>query len=669
MNISQNLSQNELFKASSPYLRQHAENPVWWQEWRDEVWEHAARTDKLVFLSIGYATCHWCHVMEKDSFEKDDIAEILNRDFVCIKVDREERPEIDSFYMSIVQSLTGRGGWPTSVILTPAGDTIWAGTFLEKNQFSNLANKLASLWHTQKPQILEEVKSLQDWLKKNHDTPKPRKSISSENRLLKVDLKKINQLFINQKKTTFDQDSGGFGDAPKFPQAPCLQLLEFFAQTDSDCRIMLEKTLECMAFGTLFDHVGGGFHRYATDSAWLVPHFEKMLYDNVLLAPLYAKKSREDKRSLIVFEETLNYLYSDLQSECGGFYCAEDADSDGIEGGFYLYTTKEVEGSFSSDLSDKIKFAANMKPEGNFTIDERIHALEKQAGYKSLKSPNVIYGDSLKISELKTIRDKRPRPIRDEKILASWNGMALQSLAQSYKYLGRKQELAAALKLKVFFEKNFFNDDGSIKHVAGNLSLIPGLLEDFCWTIGGFLELHDITLDSEILAKALSLQQIQDQTFWSEEDAHYRLSAKKDSRLKFETYDVYDNAMSSNLSQILLNLLKLYSLTGNQTHYSKYNLLLEGVATQLEKHPAGMSSILKVLNLEESLNIVHIYMSNTDAAAQLAKQIYQNTSYPLSIFIKYHHSKKLNFEICSLTACHFKTSSPEVFLEYFKTNF
>ena len=658
MASEQKFSTNQLNHSSSPYLRQHEKNPVWWQEWNEETWNHIQANSKLVFLSIGYATCHWCHVMEKDSFEKEDVAKILNDGFVAIKIDREERPDIDHFFMTVVQSLTGNGGWPTSVFLTPEADPIWAGTFLERNQFKLICTQISEIWQKDHATLNLEGKRIRAWFQEKMVLREPSKaSVSIPN------VVELNADFIKQKLNYFDRQFGGFGGAPKFPQAPVLQLFDFL--TDQDSAKMLDLTLKNMAFGTLFDHVGGGFHRYATDDAWLVPHFEKMLYDNVLLAPLYARRAKNNPQAKIIFEETLAYLDADLRSSDGGFYCAEDADSGGVEGGFYLYTTAEIESHFKPETAENLKNTAHLKSEGNFSIDARVHALERQAGYTSLEYPNVIYGSQLKMPELKTLRDRRPRPIRDEKILASWNGLALQGLVHCYKAVGRSEDLESALKLKLFFEQHLLKSDGGIFHVAFKISDPgPELLEDYVWTIAGFLELYDVVLDSALFDKILALQKRQQELFWIEDKNYFRLCANPDLRLRFETQDFYDHAIPSNTSQAMLNLLKIYALTGDQ-HWNDVYQKLKTICIPFLHHAlSAMGSVLRVLNVEAELQIIHIAHADITKARITALQVFQNAVQPQAIVISYRPTTTVTFEVCSLQSCHFKTTDEKQLVEF-----
>ena len=475
-------------------------------------------------------------------------------------------------------------------------------------------------------------------------------------------------VFLEQRAKSFDDNYGGFGQAPKFPQAPTLQLLSQIATSNENASAMLEKTLSKMAFGTIFDHVAGGFHRYATDQAWLVPHFEKMLYDNALLAPLYAGRSKRNDNFRKVAVETLDYMYRDLASPNGGFYCAEDADSGDIEGGFYLYTTEEVTAYFGENKAAAIINAANIKPKGNFTVDERIHALEAQAGYTSIKYPNVIYGEQLCIPELKKIRDQRPRPFRDEKILASWNGMALSGIAQCYKSMGRAEELKNAQDLKKYFEEHIFLPNGGIRHLSLQTSQNrPELLEDYVWTIDGFLELHDIELDASILAKILKLQERQQDLFWDKEKNFYKLSSRRDERLRFETYDFYDHAIPSNTSQGLENLLRIFALTGDLKWKDIYDKLKGTCLPLAVQSPYATASIVRVIDLESKFRIIHIYHDDLKAAQEMALAFFQNARISQSITTVFHRTESYSCEVCTLTHCELKSDFKEV-LKFVETH-
>ncbi len=434
---------NQLDQEKSPYLLQHRNNPVWWHAWNDEAFAKAQREDKPVFLSIGYSTCYWCHVMEKDSFEKEELAKILNDYFICIKVDREERPDIDQLYMDAVVGLTGHGGWPMSVFLTPERKPFWGGTFFWKDQFVRILEALRQAWTEERSKVLISADQLTDILRDRAE-----KTVADGQPELSS---KVLLHAIAEFSSSFDSDEGGFGAAPKFPPAIQLSLLLRLARRAVDIREksralhMAEFTLDRMARRGLFDQLGGGFHRYSTDDRWIVPHFEKMLYDNALLAISYLdafQLTRKPQYELIA-RATLDYLIRDMQDLSGGIYAAEDAGEVDKEGEFYVWSWEQLQSALAPEQFRYAQSIFEISAQGNFEHQNNILVLKDTVPLEERATEKWI---SI-ISKLLQLRAKRSRPHRDEKILCAWNGLAMTAFAKAAQICGEAKYLESANRI------------------------------------------------------------------------------------------------------------------------------------------------------------------------------------------------------------------------------
>jgi uncharacterized protein YyaL (SSP411 family) len=575
---------NRLQNEKSPYLLQHKDNPVDWYAWNDEAFEKATEENKPIFLSIGYSTCHWCHVMAHESFEDDDVAKLMNDVFISIKVDREERPDIDNIYMTICQMMTGRGGWPLTIIMTPDKKPFFAGTYIPKEDrfgmmgLKNLVLRIKTLWASEKTKLLNSADEITFALE----------NASNEAPGDKLTEKTLKETY-NQLAIQFDKQNGGFTNAPKFPSPHNLVfLLRFWKRTGTpEALEMVEKTLQKMRQGGVYDHIGFGFHRYSTDSSWFVPHFEKMLYDQALISLAY----------LEVYQATMNYNYSraiqeifayvlrDMTSSEGGFYSAEDADSEGEEGKFYIWSIQELRELLDEKDVELATKVFNLVEEGNF-LEE---ASKKKTGNNilHLKGSWEDLAGNLKmtVQELKIdverireilfkAREKRIHPHKDDKILTDWNGLMIAALARGSNVLCETLYLEAAEKAVKFILSNMRSSDGRLLHRyrEGEVE-ITAFLTDYAFFIWGLLELYETTFDVFYLDTALELNNQLIEHYWDDYIGGFFFTADDGEKLITRRKELYDGAIPSGNSIAFLNLLRLSYLTGDHELEEKADII------------------------------------------------------------------------------------------------
>ena len=589
---------NRLAKERSPYLLQHAANPVDWYAWGDEALERARREDKPIFLSIGYSTCHWCHVMEHESFENPTIAELLNRDFVSIKVDREERPDVDRVYMSFVQSTTGSGGWPMTVFLTPTLKPFYGGTYFPPTSrwgrpgFSDLLGELARVWKTERDRVEGAATELFQRLQTVTATDG---SERAESQLATADALDV---AVDQFQKAFDRRRGGFGDAPKFPRpSELLFLLREHARRKQVERssesplLMATETLRAMALGGMRDHIGGGFHRYSVDGDWRVPHFEKMLYDQsqLVLAYLEAAQATGDEFYAAVAEDTLSYVRRDMTDPQGGFYSAEDADSippelagtpaaHKSEGAFYIWADDEIARVLGEDAATArrrfgIEPAGNAPndPQGEFTGKNLLYTAQsiEEIAIRSGTSPDDVVTALGRIRQrLFEVRATRPRPHLDDKILTAWNGLMIAAFARAARVLvdppTSAANLQSATRAASFVRRTLWSDHGLLRRYRDGEAAIPAYAEDYAYLIWGLLELFQASGDPAWLEWAVTLQAEQDRKFWDEKEAGWFSTTGDDPTVLLRLKEDYDGAEPSASSVSALNTLTLSHLTGDE---------------------------------------------------------------------------------------------------------
>ncbi|HYX36598.1 MAG TPA: thioredoxin domain-containing protein [Oligoflexus sp.] len=594
---------NRLSKEISPYLLQHAHNPVDWYPWGEEAFTRARTENKPIFLSIGYATCHWCHVMEGDSFEKTDVAAILNQYFVPVKVDREERPDVDAIYMRAVQAMNQRGGWPLSAVLTPDGKPFWGGTFFQRDQFKQILGRLAEVWKNKQEDIEDSAFELMEHLKMLEDQVAEEKEFDT----------KPLKGFLERELKAYDPEWGGFGGAPKFPPAMSLMALMRIARYQKDDQAIkaVVGTLDGMARGGMRDHVGGGFHRYSVDATWLVPHFEKMLYDNALLTLAYAEGyqvTRSDEYREVV-ATTLHYVMHDMQSPEGGYYSAEDADSEKTEGKFYVWTLDELKKIFNAEEFEQFQRYFTVEEKGNFHVDRRVEELEEAAGMKAVQQANILHQQKaprlatladpnyrMLIEKLQKVREKRIRPLRDDKILAAWNGLMIGAMAKAHKVFGAEAWLQSAQRA-AHFVLNAMRKEGRLQrsHRSGQ-TRFNAYLEDYAGMIFGLIELYEASFDSQWLRAAFELQTKQDELFWDEINGAYFDHDGEDGTVLLRGKDFLDNATPAGNSLSAWNLLRLSAMSGVLEQEARAAQILRKTADLMERFPGSFPMMMLALD-------------------------------------------------------------------------
>ncbi len=595
--------QNHLAHEKSPYLLQHADNPVDWFPWSPEAFEKSRRENKPIFLSIGYSTCHWCHIMEHESFEDAEVAKLMNETFVCIKVDREERPDIDHIYMSVCQTMTGSGGWPLTIVMTPEQRPFFAGTYFPRTSrfgrvgMMELIPRIQELWETKHDEIIESADRVAQSLLQSA-RPSPGAALTE-------DVLKIAQAQLAQR---FDEIYGGFSNAPKFPTPHNLNfLLRRYRRTgDPQVLQMVEHTLQMMRRGGIYDHIGFGFHRYSTDHKWLVPHFEKMLYDQALLA-LACLETRQitttdtyDRTARVIF----TYILRDMTDPQGGFYSAEDADSEGEEGKFYLWTEKQLRDILSTEQADLTVTLFGVTAEGNFAgeatgkLNGNNILYQKQSLAQNAQELNFSEQELLSRWEpirvrLFEVREKRIHPFKDDKILTDWNGLMIAALARGARILQEPRYTQAAQNAVDFILNNLITEKGRLLHrYRHGDAAIQASVSDYAFFIWGLLELYETNFDVTYLQKALDLNKDLLKHYWDEQAGGFFFTPDDGEKLISRTKEIYDGAVPAGNSVAMLNLLRLSRITGNVKLEEKAAAIGKAFAGEINRYPTAYTQLL-----------------------------------------------------------------------------
>ena len=592
---------NHLVHEKSPYLLQHAGNPVDWYPWGDEAFQKAKKEDKPIFLSIGYATCHWCHVMAHESFEDDEVARMLNRSFVSIKVDREERPDIDQIYMSVCQAMTGRGGWPLSIFMTSEGKPFFAGTYFPKSSrmgmqgFTDILTQIASLWQKDRERLIKAGEEITNAIH-------PKTDQAAKGITLGLDTL---QNGYEQLARSFDPKWGGFGNAPKFPSPHQLTFLLRWHKRNADSMAieMVEKTLDAMRGGGIFDQVGFGFHRYSVDEKWLVPHFEKMLYDQALLAMAFTEAHQLTGKEAYarVTREIFTYVLRDMTSPEGGFYSAEDADSEGKEGLFYLWTPKEVRKHLGDKLGDLFCRFYDIGNTGNFEdghsiphIRITLEIFAKKEGME-LKDLEALMEEARQ--RLFIAREKRVHPLKDDKILTSWNGLMIAALAKGYRALGDKSYINAAMDAASFILTKLRKADNKLlRRYRQGETAYPAYLDDYAFLVWGLIELYEATFDISYLEEAIAINHTMIDLFWDKAGEGFYFTGRENEVLITRTKEFYDGAIPSGNSVASGNLLRLARITGSTDLEKMVDQLTNAFAGHIAIYPTAYSQFLSALD-------------------------------------------------------------------------
>lgn len=587
---------NRLAKEKSPYLLQHKENPVDWFPWGEEALDKAKEENKLLFISIGYSTCHWCHVMNRESFSDHEVAEVLNKDYIAIKVDREERPDIDKVYMTFAEAMNGNAGWPLNVIATPDGKPVYVGTYFPKNSIKRmvgiieLLNQINDIWIKDREKLLAESDRIHKEVKK-----------ISENNLEGHIGKDISKNSFDILNKMYDKENGGFGTRPKFPMPQYILFLLNYAETndDKDALSIAEDTIKKMYKGGIFDHIGYGFFRYSVDEKWLAPHFEKMLYDNALMSLVYTKAYEITKDPLYkeVAEKIYEFIIRDMLSERGGFYSALDADSEGLEGKFYLFESDEVTNLLGDEWGELFNKYYDITQEGNFegkNIPNLIETKIDDISSKDSASLNSI------IQMLFTYRERRVMPHRDEKILTSWNGLMIGSLAFAGMIFKNEVYIKRAREAIEFLIENSIDKEGKLlsTHIDGD-SYNLGYLEDYAFFIYGLINLYKATEDEKYLKLAKKLMEDTLQLFGDDNKKGLFFYGNKSEVLVLRPKEYYDGAIPSGNSFTIIDLMNLYVITKDEKFFNIAMEVIYSFGGSLNNNP--VSYLFSVMGMNNFL--------------------------------------------------------------------
>ncbi len=615
---SQHKHTNRLSNETSPYLLQHAHNPVDWYPWGEEALQKAQQEDKPILLSVGYSACHWCHVMERESFENEDIAGLMNQHFVSIKVDREERPDIDNIYMQAVQALTQQGGWPMTVFLTPDGRPFYGGTYFPPNDrqygqetmpgFPRILLTIADYYDNHRAEVEEQANQLADYLKQRSSTP-----LRSKGGIIPsgtIPLEMLNTA-SGELASEFDPVHGGFGHAPKFPNT---MSLEFLLRTHQHCLLgeigskatkpeleIVEVSLQRMANGGIYDQLGGGFHRYSVDVEWLVPHFEKMLYDNALLSRLYQHAYLVTFNPFYerIVEETLDYVVREMVSPEGGFYSTQDADSEGEEGKFFIWTTDEIETALLAEDARLFMLYYDVTKAGNFEGKNILHVEQDAQTVADKAQVNLeTLQASLKRSRemLFELREKRVKPGRDEKILTSWNGLMLRSFAEAARYLDRPDYLQVATNNAEFLLRELIPDGRLLRTYKDGRARLHGYLEDYAFLADGLLALYEASFNPRWFTEARRLMDEAIRLFADEQNGGFFDTGSDHEALISRPKDIMDNATPAGNSVAADVLLRLAAFTGEEAYRRRADDYLRPIADIMVQHPQAFGHILGALD-------------------------------------------------------------------------
>lgn len=598
---SMHLHTNRLAKETSPYLLQHAHNPVDWYPWGEEAFAKARSEDKPIFLSIGYSACHWCHVMERESFENDSIANIMNEHFVNIKVDREERPDLDDIYMSFVQMSTGSGGWPMSVFLTPEAKPFFGGTYFPPQDaygrpgFSQILHAVVEAWNTDREGIMHGAETAVERLQSVLQMVQPATTLEPG----AIDTA------VQQMLQRFDPIDGGFSGAPKFPPSYALSVLMRQYHRTKEPRLLkaITFTLDKMANGGLYDQLGGGFHRYSVDAQWLVPHFEKMLYDNALLTVAYCDAFQLTQKPLYrrVVSETLDYVLSDMTDETGGFHSAEDADSEGEEGKFYVWTPSEIVSVLGAEDGKLFCDYFDASNDGNF---------EHKRSILHVRTVTTEFAERYSISEaelesrLAAMKSKlleqralRVRPNKDDKILTDWNGLMISALARGYQVTGEEKYHIAARKCAAFIQQNLFTSNGLMRVYRAGTVKQHGFITDYAFLLNGLVDLYESDFDIKWLEWADQLAGDMLAKFEDKDNGGFFMTIPNQTDLLVRQKDSYDGAIPSGSSVATMALLRLSLLLDNKSYRITAERTLQSLAANANKVPMAYMNLLNAADL------------------------------------------------------------------------
>ena len=621
---------NRLANETSPYLLQHANNPVDWFPWGDEALERARSEDKPILLSVGYSACHWCHVMERESFENPAIAAQMNQLFVSVKVDREERPDIDSIYMTAVQAMTGHGGWPMTVFLTPDGKPFYGGTYFPPEDrggmpsFPRVLEAISDAYSSNRDEVLQNTEHLLDRMRQMS-------AVGQQGFEPLTD--EVMRLAMRKAASDFDPRHGGFGLQPKFPQPMTYEFLlrHYLRSEDSEALHMVELTLQRMATGGIYDQIGGGFHRYSTDAFWLVPHFEKMLYDNALLVRLYLHAYQITGNPMYrrIVEETLEYVMREMTSPEGGFYSAQDADSEGVEGKFFIWLPHEIEEALGSEDAEIIRRYYGVTPHGNFEGRNILRVAMDAANLARDEGLDAQqFGDLLgrAKSRLLAIRNERIAPGLDDKILTSWNGLMLAAFAEAASVLRREDYAEVAERNAEFLLANLLREGRLLRTYKDGTAKLNGYLEDYAFLIDGLLTLHEVNFSRSTLDAAIELGNAMVELFWDAATGQFFDTGHDHEQLVVRPKDLTDNAIPCGSSMAVDVLLRIAVITDDGDMELRASSALRGVRQLMMTFPTAAGNWLGALDfyLSQPKEIVIVGERGDTRTDTLLTEVHKN---------------------------------------------
>ena len=624
---------NRLVHETSPYLLLHAHNPVDWYPWGDKALERAKKENKIIFLSVGYSTCYWCHVMEREVFSNPEIADVMNKDFINIKIDREERPDLDEIYMTATQLLTQRGGWPNSVFLTPDLKPFYAGTYFPPTDmpgrpgFPTILDAVHEAWVTREAEVIESANQISDTIE-----------MATSRGFTALTAKPINRSLItgalDYLRTTYSHAYGGFGKAPKFPSPANLELLlsEYERTADASLLKMVKRTLDMMAYGGMYDQIGGGFHRYSVDAKWLVPHFEKMLYDNAQLAKVYlrAYQLTQESRYRRIAEEIFSFVFREMTAPESGFYSALDAETDAEEGKYYVWTAGEIQKILGKKESKRFSDIYGVEKGPNFEGKNVLYVPEGIAAENALKSVESAR------EKLLAARAKREYPLLDTKIIVNWNGLMIDAFAYGYQVLGEERYLAAASKASQFILDTLRKPDGELWHTyTAGITKQDAYLDDYAFFVKGLLGLYRATGEEQWLNSAKALTDTMIQLFWDDKNGSFYYTRADAKYLIVRTKKPYDSAIPSG------NAVAVENLIGLGMGYQNYaERTLRSFAESMSQAPSSFMYTLFALNqyltLEERLDSDTALLVTTTTEVKAEKGGIYNVKLRLKIAAGWH---------------------------------
>ena len=606
---------NRLIDETSPYLLEHAHNPVAWFPWGEEALEKSRDEDKPILLSVGYSACHWCHVMERESFENDEIAALMNEHFIPVKVDREERPDIDEIYMNAVQMMTGSGGWPLTVFLTPLLKPFYGGTYFPPDDrwgrpgFKAVLTELARVYEQERGRIQEASEALTERLQ----------TLSSTTRSAEILTHAVIGRAARELAARFDAREGGFSAAPKFPPSGSLSLLlrHYRTSRDPDDLQMVELTLDKMAAGGMYDQLGGGFHRYSTDKRWLVPHFEKMLYDNALLVPVYLEAHQVTGKSEYrrIAHECLEWVLREMQDDTGGYYSTQDADSEGVEGKFYVWSKDEVSELLGDDVQQFCE-AYDVTDDGNWEGNNILHLPEALSTWSA--KLDTARG------QLLAARDQRIHPGLDDKVLTSWNALMVIAMARGYRVLGDARFLDSARRAVGFIESTLYDGERLLATYRNGRARLNAYLDDYAFLLGGYVELFESDFDTRWLEQATRLATALKSLFLDEHAAGFYFTGKDHEALIARTKTGSDGAIPSGNAMAATYLLKLAEYTGERGLETLAVDTLHTFQTQMERSPSGFAQMLAALDfyLSEKRELVVVGRADAETVRSAVSRLW-----------------------------------------------